>query len=179
MGEHAGRPEECREGDPDCFAEMVERSEPGLRRLLGRIGGRGADIDDLVQETYLRAWRGFGRFRGESSLTTWITRIAVNVSRNWARSRRTTVPLSRDAESALGSRTGAGDAAVMEAYEKALARLSPDQRSVFLLHEVEGLSYQEVAEALGCPVGTVMSRLHRARARLLEDLSERIEELVP
>lgn len=153
MGEHSGRLEGCREGDPDGFAEMVERSEPGLRRLLGRIGGRGADIDDLVQETYLRAWRGFGRFRGESSLTTWITRIAVNVSRNWARSRRTTVTLCRDAESTLGSRTGARDAAVMEAYEQALARLSPDQRSVFLLHEAEGLSYQEVAEAWVAPSG--------------------------
>ena len=76
--------------DSACFAEIVERTEPVLRRLLGRLCGRHADIDDLVQETYLRVWRGFGRFRGESSLTTWMTRIAVNVSRNWARSRRST-----------------------------------------------------------------------------------------
>jgi RNA polymerase sigma-70 factor, ECF subfamily len=179
MCEQADRPEERCRGDSDCFAEIVEQSEPGLRRLLGRICGRNADIDDLVQETYLRAWRGFGRFRGESSLTTWITRIAVNVSRNWARSKRATVPLGAGAESTLGSKPAVGEAAVMCAYEQALARLSPEQRSVFVLHEAEGLSYQEVALVLGCPLGTVMSRLHRARACLLEDLSERIEELVP
>jgi RNA polymerase sigma-70 factor, ECF subfamily len=179
MCEQADRPNERRRDDSDCFAEIVERSEPGLRRLLGRSCGRNADIDDLVQETYLRAWRGFGQFRGESSLTTWITRIAVNVSRNWARSKRATVPLAARAESMLGSQPAAGEAAVMCAYEQALARLSPDQRSVFVLHEAEGMSYQEVALALGCPLGTVMSRLHRARACLLKDLSERIEELVP
>ena len=67
----------------------------------------------------------------------------------------------------------------MNAYEQALARLSPEQRAVFVLHETEGMSYQEIAEALGCPVGTVMSRLHRGRARLLDDLRERIEELAP
>ena len=71
------------------------------------------------------------------------------------------------------------DAVVIDAYEQALSRLSPEHRAVFLLHEVEGLRYQQIAEALGCPVGTVMSRLHRARARLLDDLRERIEELTP
>jgi RNA polymerase sigma-70 factor (ECF subfamily) len=175
MGEQAGRPG----GDPDGFAELVERSEPGLRRLLRRVCGRPADVDDLVQETYLRAWRGFGRFRGESRPTTWIVRIALNVSRNWERSRRPAVPLSEVAELPSGSGLVVGEAAIREAYERALARLSPEQRSVFLLHEARGLSYQEVADALGCPVGTVMSRLHRARARLLEELGERIEEIIP
>jgi RNA polymerase sigma-70 factor (ECF subfamily) len=175
MGKRAGPPDERRGGDSDRFAEIVERSEPRLRRLLGRICGRYADVDDLVQETYLRAWRGFGRFRGASSPTTWITRIALNVSRNWERSRRATVPLSEVME----SEPVVSEAAVRDAYEQALARLSPEQRSVFVLHEARGLSYQEVADALGCPVGTVMSRLHRARARLLEDLGERIEEFIP
>ncbi len=89
------------------------------------------------------------------------------------------MPLSEVADSAPGSKPDIGEAAVRDAYERALARLSPEQRSAFVLHEAEGLSYQEIAEALGCPVGTVMSRLHRARARLLEDLGERIEEIVP
>jgi RNA polymerase sigma-70 factor, ECF subfamily len=175
MCERAGRLEGRRGDDLDRFAELVERSEPGLRKLVGRICGKHADVDDLVQETYLRAWRGFGRFRGESSPATWITRIAINVSRNWKRSRRATVPLSEAAEPVAGTKPGVSEAAVMDAYEQALAGLSPEHRSVFLLHEAEGLSYQEVADALGCPIGTVMSRLHRARARLLEDLGERIE----
>jgi RNA polymerase sigma-70 factor, ECF subfamily len=89
------------------------------------------------------------------------------------------VPLSDAFESALASNPCAGDADIVHAYEQALAHLSPEQRSVFVLHEAEGMSYQEVAAVLGCPLGTVMSRLHRARARMLEALSERIEELVP
>jgi RNA polymerase sigma-70 factor, ECF subfamily len=69
--------------------------------------------------------------------------------------------------------------AVMRAYEQALSRLSVDQRAVFELPEVQGMSYQEIARALRCPVGTVMNRLHRARSRLFDDLREQIEELVP
>ena len=86
---------------------------------------------------------------------------------------------SEVAESVPSPKPGVSEAAVRDAYERALARLSPEQRSVFVLHEAQGLSYQEVADALGCPLGTVMSRLHRARARLLEDLGERIEEIIP
>jgi RNA polymerase sigma-70 factor (ECF subfamily) len=169
----------CHHDDSACFAEVIQRTEPALRRLLGRRCGRHSDIDDLLQETYLRVWSGFGRFRGESSLMTWVTRIAVNVSRNWARSRRPTCPLPADADRALVARVGVREAAAMAAYEEALARLSPEQRTVFVLHEGECMSYHEIARALGCPVGTVMSRLHRARARLLEDLREQLEELVP
>jgi RNA polymerase sigma-70 factor, ECF subfamily len=179
LSQQAGHAEMCHHGDSASFAEVVQRTEPLLRRLLGRICGRHADIDDLMQETYLRVWRGFGRFRGESSLTTWVTRIAVNVSRNWARSRRPTLPLGEDAEWALAPPSEVRDAALMAAYEKALARLSPDQRAVFALHEADSMSYQEIALALGCPVGTVMSRLHRARARMLHELREQLEELVP
>lgn len=179
MGEQAGRPGERRGDDSAGFAEIVERSEPVIRRLLARTCGRNADLDDLVQETYLRAWRGFGRFRGESLPTTWITRIAVNVSRNWRRSRRLTAPLPESVEETIRSGPDVGESALRDAYERALARLSPEHRAVFLLHEVEGLSYQQAAEALGCPVGTVMSRLHRARARLLAELGERIEEILP
>jgi RNA polymerase sigma-70 factor (ECF subfamily) len=175
MGEQAGQ----RGGERDGFAELVERSEPGLRRLLRRACGRAADVDDLLQETYLRAWRGFGRFRGESRPTTWIMRIALNASRNWRRSQRPTVPLTAVAEAAPAAGPVVGEAAIRDAYERALARLSPEQRLVFVLHEAEGLSYRDVADAIGCPVGTVMSRLHRARARLLEELGDRIEEIIP
>jgi len=175
----ADRAYECRIGNSAYFAEIVERTEPVLRRLLHRLCGRHADVDDLVQETYLRVWRGFDRFRGQSSLTTWMTRIAINVSRNWARSRRPTLPLSKCGERALASNAEAHETAIMIAYEQALARLSREQRAVFELHEAQGMSYREIAVALSCPVGTVMSRLHRARARLLDDVRVQIEELAP
>jgi len=179
VSKQVGQAGKCRVSDSASFTEIVKRTEPVLRRLLGRLCGHHADIDDLVQETYLRVWRGCGRFRGESSLMTWMTRIAVNVSRNWARSRRPTLPLSECAESALAPKSEARETAVMNAYEQALARLSPEQRAVFVLHEAESMSYQEIAKALDCPVGTVMSRLHRARARLLDNLREQIEDLAP
>ena len=179
MNDQAGQVEKRDRGSTICFAELVENTEPILRRLLSRMCGRRADVDDLVQETYLRAWRGLGRFRGESSVTTWMMRIAVNVSRSWARVQRPTLPLSEHMHSALLSREHDSDTAVIDAYQHALAQLSPEHRAVFELHEVDGLSYQEIAVTLGCPIGTVMSRLHRARACLLDQLHEQIEELSP
>lgn len=106
--------------DPDRFARIVERSEPGLRRFLGRLGLRGCDVDDVVQETYLRAWRGFGRFRGESRVSTWITRIAINLTHRGTAQRRRMVPLSEQAGAALASRPGLSETALVRAYEQAL-----------------------------------------------------------
>ena len=117
-------------GDAACFADVIALTEPTLRRLLGRRCGRHADIDDLVQETYLRVWRGLGRFRGDSSLMTWVTRIALNVSRNWERSRRPLLPLTAWGKSVIGPGPEARETALFDAYEQALSRLSPDQHSI-------------------------------------------------
>jgi RNA polymerase sigma-70 factor (ECF subfamily) len=171
--------EGCRRGDRSCFAELVAATEPRLRRLLGRLVGRRADLDDLVQETYLRAWRGLPNFRGGSLLTTWLARIAINVAQARRRGPGTVASLSPEHQAALTRGPDLPEAALAAAYEQALARLAPELRAAFVLHEAEGLSYKEVAEALGCPIGTVMSRLHRARAHLLEDLRERIEDFAP
>lgn len=163
--------EGCRRGDGACFAEVVALTEPRLRRLLGRMIGGRCDLDDIVQETYLRAWRNLPGFRGESLLPTWLTRIAINVAKNLGRSRRTTVALADAPEpTAAPSSPRWRDLQLLAAYEKALARLSPEMRATFLLHETEGMTYQGVAEALGCPIGTVMSRLHRARTQILDEL---------
>jgi RNA polymerase sigma-70 factor (ECF subfamily) len=169
----------CRLGHADAFRELVERTEGRVRRLIGRLQGRTGDLDDQVQEVYLRAWRGLDRFRGESRLTTWLCRIAVNVTRNWHRDRRPTVPLSDDLRRTLAAPTPVGDDDLLALYEQALAGLSPELRAVFVLHEAERLSYQAIAQALECPIGTVMSRLHRARARILEHLREHGQELIP
>ncbi len=168
--------EGCRRGDGLCFAEVVALTEPRLRRLLGRMTGGRLDLDDIVQETYLRAWRNLPSFRGESLLPTWLTRIAINVAKNLGRSTRSTratvalhdAPEPASAPSAPQWR----EDQVLAAYERALERLSPEMRATFVLHETEGMTYQGVADALGCPIGTVMSRLHRARAQILGDLRE-------
>jgi RNA polymerase sigma-70 factor (ECF subfamily) len=169
----------CRAGDEDGFRELVALTEPRVRRLIGRLALHRADLDDLVQETYLRAWRALRGFRGDSGFATWLYRIAVNVTRTWLRSRRPTAPLPGDASSALWTAPAPRAATLLEAYEHALAGLPPELREVFVLHEAEGLSYRDVADALDCPIGTVMSRLHRARVRMLDELRERLEELTP
>jgi RNA polymerase sigma-70 factor (ECF subfamily) len=169
----------CRAGDADGFRELVALTEPRVRRLIGRLVLDRSDLDDLVQETYLRAWRALGGFRGESGFATWLFRIAVNVTRTWLRSRRPTAPLPADAVRALWAAPAPRAATLLEAYERALAGLPSELREVFVLHEAEELSYRDVAEAIGCPIGTVMSRLHRARMRIQDDLRERLEELTP
>ena len=166
-------------GDPDGFSALVALTEPRIRRLLGRLACREADLDDLVQETYLRAWKSLPGFRGKSRFSTWLYRIATNVASTWRQGRRIVASLPDDAYVSLRSPPELGEAPLMEAYERALSGLSPDLRAVFILHETEGMSYRDVAETLGCPIGTVMSRLHRARVRILEELRERLEELAP
>jgi RNA polymerase sigma-70 factor (ECF subfamily) len=169
----------CRRGDREGFGELVALTEPGVRRLLGRLVGRVADLDDLVQETYLRAWRALPGFRGESRFGTWLFRIATNAARTWRRGRRPIPPLPADASLEPCGPAGLDSDSLMEAYERALANLPADLRAVFVLHEAEGLSYREVAEVIGRPIGTVMSRLHRARMKILDELRERLEELAP
>jgi RNA polymerase sigma-70 factor (ECF subfamily) len=87
--------------------------------------------------------------------------------------------LPDDAGQSFRSSPELDEVPLMEAYERALHGLSPEMRAVFVLHEAEGLSYRDVAEVLGCPIGTVMSRLHRARTKILDELRERLEELAP
>jgi RNA polymerase sigma-70 factor, ECF subfamily len=169
----------CLQGQSSDFAELFELTEPVVRRLVGRLSGDRDAIDDLVQETYLRAWRGLGQFRGTSRVSTWLFRIAVNVTQTWRKRRRPTLTLLESDERSTSSTSDVGDRAMIEAYERALDRLPPDLRATFVLHESEGLSYRDVAETLQCPIGTVMSRLHRARARILEEIGEQLEGLQP
>ena len=169
---------ECRQGDRARFGELLSLTEPRVRRLIGRLSGVD-DLDDLVQETYLRAWRSLASFRGESRFSTWLFRIAVNTTHTYRRSRKRLVSLPIDAEQTIPASRALDDRSLSLAYENALASLSIELRTVFVLHEAEGLAYREIAETVGCPIGTVMSRLHRARTKILDELRERLEELTP
>jgi RNA polymerase sigma-70 factor (ECF subfamily) len=171
--------EGCQRGDPEAFRELVELTEPQIRRLMGRLLGRRCDLDDLVQEVYLRAWRGLSRFRGDCRLTSWLCRIAVNAVQTWRRDRRLSQSLSDDHQQTLRAPAEIRDDIALVLYEQALETLAPELRAVFVLHEAEGRSYREVSEILDCPMGTVMSRLHRARTRILEYIREAGQELIP
>jgi RNA polymerase sigma-70 factor (ECF subfamily) len=169
----------CRRRDRACFAELVRQTEPRLRRLLGRLARSGSDVDDLLQETYLRAWNRVADFRGESSLTTWLTRIALNVAANARRGRRPATGLPDEAIDRRASGPTPPDETLQAVYAEALDALPDELRVPFVLHETEGRSYAEIAALLEWPTGTVMSRLHRARQTLLAQVRERLEVFLP
>ena len=124
----------------------------------------------------MRAWQARDHFRGDSQFTTWLYKIAVNVARTWrSRSRGPMLALAPEHDRAAPQATDPEGTRLLAAYAAALARLPENLRVPFVLHEAEGLSYQAVAEVLGCPIGTVMSRLHRARKALLEELRKDLE----
>jgi RNA polymerase sigma-70 factor (ECF subfamily) len=145
------------------FAKNVEATIPALRRYA-RALTRNSDIsDDLVRDTLVRALRSEHSFRG-GEVRSWLYTILTNLNRNRVRSLARRPPISpmedNDAPNVAGSETGGRD------IERALATLVEDQRNVLLLVALEGLTYREVAEVQGVPIGTVMSRLARARMQI-------------
>jgi RNA polymerase sigma-70 factor, ECF subfamily len=160
------------EGDPLAAATLVRATQSDVWRLCAALGDRGS-ADDLTQETYARAFASLHRFEGRSSLRTWLLAIARRVCADAVRSRRrrrlTLVRDDADLE-ALGRADGADRVGEGAAVTDLLGRLDPDRREAFALTQLLGLSYAEAAEVAGCPVGTIRSRVARARADLVEAL---------
>jgi RNA polymerase sigma-70 factor (ECF subfamily) len=177
----------ARNGDPAAFRRIVERYEGAVAATVIGMLGPGDDADDVGQETFIRLHRALNEFRGDSSLRTYLTRIATNLSLNAlrGRKRRWSRFVSRDdgnAEAREADDAGAGDLREdVEALERraavqaAVKGLSPKHRAVVVLRMMEGHSTRETAEILGIAEGTVMSRLHRAMGALEEDLSTWME----
>jgi len=164
-----------RAGEQDAFREIVDAYRDRIITVVARVAGPGADAEDLAQDAFLKAFAALDRFDGRSALFTWIYRIAVNTARDWVdyRRRRPVVPL----EGPHGGPAEPADTAALpaEAAEReelratvraALERLPEPFRTTLILREMEGHSYEEVAEILGISIGTVESRLFRARAKL-------------
>lgn len=156
-------------GDDGAFATFVDRHQAGIWRRAMALTGQAADAEDLMQETFLAAWRGAGSFRGGSG-RAWLLTIAAHA---WQRLGRRAAPLaaSDDAESveALALRAGWGRedgderaATVQEAF----ARLAADDRRLLVLRDIEEMSGEDVAALLGLSLAAMKSRLHRARLRL-------------
>ncbi len=172
-------------GDVLGFEQIVRHYSGMVFSLAARLVGP-ADAEDVVQETFLRAWHGLERFRGESSLKTWLYAIALNRARarhgTLARLRAVFIPGKAREDDTFSSLDNAADPALSPEEVAVLAerrrrlreaiRALPDEfRMAVVLRDLEGLSYEEVAEVLGVPVGTVRSRLARGRALLKEKLS--------
>jgi RNA polymerase sigma-70 factor (ECF subfamily) len=160
--------ERARAGDPEAFRRLYEAHHPRVYGLALRATRDAAEAEELTQEVFVQVWRSLKRFRGESSLGTWLHRVAVNVI--WSairRSNRRALWITSDPDA--DGITEAPDTHVhlgME-LERALATLPRGARLILLLHDVEGYRYTEIAERLG----TVKSQLHRARRLMMEALS--------
>jgi RNA polymerase sigma factor (sigma-70 family) len=138
---------------------------PRLRRYARALVGDRASADDLVQDTLERAWAKLHLYRRGTDLRAWLFTVMHNVHVNKLRSTRSTDPLE-DEMPELAQRAVQGDALVVRDLDRAIARLPTEQRAVLLLVTLEEMSYEQVARALGIPIGTVMSRLSRAREKL-------------
>ena len=183
----------CQAGDTEAFDELVTRNRTRVFGMIYNMVHSEQDAWDLAQDSFLKAWKSIKRFRGQSSFYTWIYRIVMNVTIDWLRKKHVkgagaefddaTLLKEVDPASKTVPKAEALPYETMERGEiraridQAIAQLSPEQRAVILMKEVEGMQYHEIAEALGCSIGTVMSRLFYARKKLqnlLRDVYENI-----
>ena len=161
------------DGDPLAAATLVRATQSDVWRLCAALGDRDT-ADDLTQETYLRAFGALHLFEGRSSVRTWLLAIARRVCADAVRSRRRRrLTLVRETSDLELMAPGRPDDTVGEAAAVAdlLARLDAERREAFVLTQLLGLSYAEAAEVAGCPVGTIRSRVARARAALVDSLT--------
>lgn len=174
----------CRAGRTEAFGILVQRYQDRLYPTMLRLTGSADDALDLLQDAFLRAFEKLDHFQGESSFYTWVYRIAVNLALSGRRRRKLTLRLQGPHgetridpadESSLGDPTLPIVLAERdEMIQRALNSLADDHRAVVVMKEFDGLRYEEIAAILGVPVGTVRSRLHRARL----DLRERLKSIV-
>lgn len=176
--------ERVQRGDKHAFELLVAKYQRKLARLISRIVRDPAEVEDVAQEAFIKAYRALPQFRGESAFYTWLYRIGVNTAKNFlvSQGRRAPTSTEKDAEEAetfedagqlrdintpeslLMSRQ------VAATVNAAMERLPEELRTAISLREIEGMSYDEIAEAMNCPIGTVRSRIFRAREAIAAEL---------
>ena len=176
----------CQRGELDAYEQLVQRYRHKVYALALSMLRHEQDATDVAQEAFVRGWQGIGKFQNNASFYTWLYRITTNLCIDAVRRREWQPTTSLD--EAIGPDAGA-DAVeppsshplpteeaqrreLREQIDAALAELSPDHRAVVQLREFEGLDYAEIAQAVGCSIGTVMSRLHYARKHLQKLLKD-------
>jgi len=175
-------------GDKAAFDLLVRKYQHRIAKLVSRYVHDRTEVEDVTQEAFIKAYRAIKGFRGESAFYTWLYRIAINTAKNYLVSlgRR---PPSTDIESeeaeASEAGTGLRDATTPERHlladeigrtvERVLAAMPEDLRTAITLREIEGLSYEEIAEVMDCPIGTVRSRIFRAREAIDKELRPLLE----
>ena len=176
--------ERCRANDDAAFSEVVARYKAKIYNYVYRMTGSADDAEDLTQEVFIRMYTSIDSFRGQSSLNTWLFRIAGNLcidrfrrSKNRTPAYSLDEPVGDDAQTQeVADETYAPhrlleNVEMAEQIQMALSKLPEKLRATLLLHDIEGLPYEEIAQIAGCPLGTVKSRLFNARMQLRQHLS--------
>ncbi len=181
--------EQCKQGNRAAFNVLVETYQSKIINMAYGMLSSQEDAYDAAQEVFIKVYRNLDRFEGKSSLSTWIYRITVNVCNDFLRKRTRTAPtvsIYPDSDDDDDRPMELKDSAptphervemteTQELVRKALDELSDEFKTVITLYDLEGLSYDEISEILKCPVGTIKSRLNRARKALKKKLSENRE----
>jgi RNA polymerase sigma-70 factor (ECF subfamily) len=169
---------ECREGNTAAFGELVSRYQDRLFNTVLRLVTNAEDARDVVQEAFLHAYQSLHSFKGDSLFFTWLYRIAVNTAISMKRKQKPTLRIQPGDDKTgidpldASESNRPGHAIEMAEEERwvheALGKLSAEHRAVLVMKDMEGMKYEDMAEALGVPVGTIRSRLHRARLEIRE-----------
>ena len=175
-------------GDTAAFDLLVQKYQHKVVNLVGRFVSDHAECQDITQDAFVKAYRAIGNFRGESQFYTWLYRIAANTAKNYLASRARKSPAySVDVEDAEHFEGESGlkeyttpenlllTAEIKQTIFKAIEALPDDLKSAITLREIEGLSYEEIAEVMDCPIGTVRSRIFRARDVIDKELRPLLE----
>ena len=182
----------CQQGDTGAFDELITRYRQRCFAMIYQMVRNEEDAWDLAQDGFVKAWKSLAHFRGQSAFYTWLYRIMANVSLDWLRRKHVRGDAEFDDQLGLRGMEESAPTApkpIMQPVERladqeirsrvdaAIEKLSPEHRAVIVLREIEGLDYQEIADAVGCSIGTVMSRLFYARKKLQSVLRDVYEQL--
>ena len=176
--------ERAQRGDKKAFELLVSKYQRKLARLLSRFIRDAAEVEDVTQEAFIKAYRALPTFRGDSAFYTWLYRIGINTAKNYlvAMGRRAPTTTEIDSEEAEGFEDGdqlrdlntpeneLATRQIAETVNQTLSELPEELRTAITLREIEGLSYEDIANIMNCPIGTVRSRIFRAREAIAAKL---------
>lgn len=180
--------ERAQRGDKRAFELLVEKYQRKLARLLSRLIRDPGEVEDVAQEAFIKAYRALPSFRGDSAFYTWLYRIGINTAKNYLVAMGRRAPTSTDVEAEEAEGQAGGELLrdintpesllltkeIGDTVNAAIESLPEELRSAIQLRELEGMSYEEIAKLMDCPIGTVRSRIFRAR----EAIAERLKPLL-
>jgi RNA polymerase sigma factor RpoE len=176
--------ERAQQGDKHAFELLVSKYQRKLGRLLSRFIRDPGEVEDVTQEAFVKAYRALPSFRGDSAFYTWLYRIGINTAKNYLVSmgRRAPTATNYDSEEAEGFDDGDQlrdlntpenllvSKQIAQTVNQSMDRLPEELRAAIMLREIEGMSYEDIAKIMNCPIGTVRSRIFRAREAIAEQL---------